>query len=94
MYSILTIHLPYILLHVIGFLFMYMFDSECTSDFGSRIEAFGDCKYNVISDSLNIWLAMLAGTIMYVSFYATKYIFSTSSALKLQPISEVKNTTN
>ena len=49
MYSILTIHLPYILLHVIGFLFMYMFDSECTSDFGSRIEAFGDCKYNVIS---------------------------------------------
>ena len=92
MYSILTIHLPYILLHVIGFLFMYMFDSECTSDFGSRIEAFGDCKYNVISDSLNIWLAMLAGTIMYVSFYATKYIFNTSSVLKLQPISKVKNT--
>lgn len=92
MKSILTIHLPYVLLHVIGFLLMYMFDSECTSDFGSRIKAFGDCRYNVISDSLNIWLAMLAGTIMYISFYVTKYLFSSSSKNKVQPISEVKNT--
>lgn len=91
MYSILIIHLPYVLLHVIGFLFMYMFDSECTSNFGSRIEAFGNCKYNVISESLNIWLAMLTGTIMYVSFYLTKHVFSRSSVPKSQPISEVKN---
>ena len=85
------IHLPYVLLHVIGFLFMFMFDSECTSDFGSRIEAFGNCKYHVISDSLNIWLAMLAGTIMYISFFITKYLFSKSIETKVMTSSDEKS---
>lgn len=86
------IHLPYILIHTIGFLIMYNYDNYCMSDFGSRIEAFGTCREGVISDSLGIWLAMLAGTLMYISFFFTKCIFSSSVRNKIVPDLQITNT--
>lgn len=76
MHALLLIHLPYTILHIIGFLWLGAFDDECTSIFGTKIEAFGECTTDSINASLHIWISVLAGTLMYMSFYFMKLIFN------------------
>ena len=76
MHALLLIHLPYTILHIVGFLWLGAFDDECTSTFGTKIEAFGECTTDSINASLHIWISVLAGTLMYMSFYFMKLIFN------------------
>ena len=85
MKSLLVVHLPYTLLHVVGFFILTVFDQECTSSFGSRIQAFGDCTTGAVAIGFSIWISFLAGTLMYMSFYFIKLIFDTEYDTVIQP---------
>ena len=91
MKSLLVVHLPYTLLHVVGFFILTVFDQECTSSFGSRVEAFGDCETGAVATGLSIWISVLAGTLMYMSFYFIKLIFDSRYNAVIQPYEELDN---
>ena len=90
MKSLLVVHLPYTLLHVVGF-FLHSIRSRMHIIIWIEVKTFGDCATGAVATGLSIWISVLAGTLMYMSFYFIKLIFDSRYDAVIQPYEELDN---